>query len=65
MVLLFFLSDASECETSHSGGGAGTYGHRISTWWIWVPKKWRGDVEGWRLCQQGGAGGGYTGEVTF
>lgn len=59
----FFLSDASEREAGHSGGGAGANGHRFSTWWIWLPEEWRGDVEGRWLCQQGGAGGRHTGEV--
>lgn len=60
----FFLSDASEREAGHSGGGVGANGYRLSAWWIWLPEEWRGDVERGRLCQQGGAGGRHTGEVS-
>lgn len=56
-------SDASECKASHSGGGAGAHGHRLSARWVWLPEERRRDVEGGRLCQQGGAGGRHTGEV--
>lgn len=58
-----FLSDASEREAGHSGRSAGANGHRLSTRWIWLPEERRGDVEGGRLCQQGGSGGRHTGEV--
>lgn len=60
---MFFLSDAPEREAGHSGGSAGAHGHGLSAWWIGLPEERRGDVEGGRLCEQGGAGGHHTGEV--
>ena len=65
LILLFFfpLSDASECQAGNFGGSIGANGHWISAWWIWLPEERRRDVEGRRLCQQGGAGGGHTGKT--
>lgn len=59
-----FLSDASEREEGHSGGGVGADGHRLSAWGIRLPEERWGDVERRRLCQQRGAGGRHTGEAT-
>jgi len=58
-----FLSDASEREAGHPGGGAGADGHRLSARGLRLPEERRGDVEGGRLCQQGGASGRHRGEV--
>lgn len=60
---IYSYSDASKCEAGHSGGGVGVDGHRLSAWRIWLLEERRGDVEGGRLCQSGGAGGRHTGEV--
>lgn len=51
-LFLFFLkSDAAKCEESHTWGGLGAHGHRISARGIWFPEEWWRDVKSRRICQ--------------